>query len=84
MLLLEKTKPTMLLLHPLTTKPSSGDYGQGNTPPLPILWELSATITGTYKYTVTSDVRFVCTKIKQIYYVNAYTASTSFNLHVDD
>lgn len=68
----------------LTTKPSSGDYGQGNTPPLPILWELSATITGTYKYTVTSDVRFVCTKIKQIYYVNAYTASTSFNLHVDD
>ena len=66
----------------LTTRPSSGDYGYGNTPPLPVIWQLATSSTGTFKYTVTSDVRFVCTKIKQIYYVNAYTASKSLNLHV--
>ena len=66
----------------LTTRPSSGDYGYGNTPPLPVIWQLATSSIGTFKYTVTSDVRFVCTKIKQIYYVNAYTASKSLNLHV--
>lgn len=67
----------------LTTKPAHGDYGQGNTPPLPILWELHTAVTGSYEYTVTSNVRFVCTNIKQIYYVNAYTASDSFYVHVN-
>lgn len=58
---------------------TSGNFDEA---PLPVAIELYGTVPGTYNYKTTANIRYICTMIKDIYYVDTDDMTTSSNLEV--